>query len=259
MHSPRLAALATALLLALAAPSAFALTIDSFTNALPPNPCLPASAQEVIFQGVYCDGTTCPPDPFAACQIIMATQAGLSGVLASATRTTRVATFSPNANIHGRITSSRLEVGTDEGRDHWTYLTYYGSSSDLDLDLVAAGVASFELSIGGDPSPALPLYLKVLLVDFDGGTFPDPTAEALLTVTAPGPVSIPLSSFTLRNGIDLRHVDIIAVTAGDCPTNECAPLSGPRSYWIGPLSLPTVDAPTRTNASTWGVIKASYR
>ena len=59
--------LSIALLLGVCAAPARALTLDSWTTSFPPNSCLPVTQQPILFSGPYCDGTTCPPDPFAPC------------------------------------------------------------------------------------------------------------------------------------------------------------------------------------------------
>src|SRR5688572_23228759 len=41
-----------------------AIVIDSFTDALPPNPLLTASGRPVLFIGQACDGAACPPASF---------------------------------------------------------------------------------------------------------------------------------------------------------------------------------------------------
>ena len=76
-----------------AATEASALVLDSFQAAYPANPCLPNTGAPVIFSGdYYCDGVTCPPDPYSACATgDVDVQSGTPGVLLGAPRTARIA------------------------------------------------------------------------------------------------------------------------------------------------------------------------
>jgi hypothetical protein len=247
---------AISLVLSLAAPPAFGIGVDDFSNAFPPNPCLPNSGQAVIFSGLFCDGAACPPDPMASCALSGALQTGLSGVLAGAKRDAVVSGQVQETNLHAVVNtaSNRLEVVTEENAQHFARIAYYGDT-ELDLNFVSLGVEAVRFSVGGDVSPTMPLDVEVLLVDL---AFPNRTAYKVLTLTAPGNYVTTLAELTLINGFDFMHVDVINVSMGDCFQTDCTGTpKGPRSYWFGPLSLDTHPVPV--NPSSWGAVKSRYR
>ncbi len=258
----RLAALPATLLvtgLLSARAAAGVLIVDSFTEALPANPCLPSSGHPVVFQGPYCDGTNCPPDPMAACERSFAEQSGLAGVLATARRDASVRTWTKGASSVGRIdvANHRFEVVLDESFDQWAELTYWRYDEPrLALDFIALGIESIEFSMGGDMTSERPVHVQVLFVDApDIGN--NNVAYVTRTIIAPGPISIPLSEFTFPQDFDLHSVDIIDIEFGDCVTDNCTPLSGPRAYWLGPISLDA--APVPATPVSWSGVKATYR
>jgi len=241
--------------------AACALTLDAFTDALPPNPCLPVSGAPIVFQGVVCDGAACPPDAWSSCYQNEAAQSGLGGVLFGVPRAMRVLAGSDIA-VTARV---RPELGvvevTSGGPNNHLFHVRYGTSAgnpleSLALDLTGLGALAFRIPLTGSVSSTEPMDVVVQL--WGGPGAGPPNADATVLVTASGDVVAPLSAFTTRFGFSFSDVWGIDVAVVDCNDESCPDEPYPaRAYTIGPI---TIDAgPTATGARSWGTLKTRYR
>jgi hypothetical protein len=260
-----LARLGTLVLLSIPA-SALGLTLDSFTDPLPQNPCLPVSGQRVVFTGLYCDGVSCPPGSMVYCAENDVLQTGLAGALGGR-RQTGVFNW-VDETVHARIDppTQTLLVGF-EGTSESGVEVAYGTPGDpypqpdaLDLDLPGSGVESLRLVVGGDISPSKPLLVYVFLLS-DGPVIPRPGATATRILDQPGIVTIPLADFVPDPGFTLSDVDDIQVGFSNCLDfdNGCSSetVYASQQFSLGPIEF--VTNPTPTQATSWGQIKAIYR
>ena len=247
------------ILIALGTPAAaLALTLDAFTGAFPPNPCMPNSGAPVVFVGPMCDGVACPPDPPAGCYESLADQVGLGGVLFGVRRVASVASGAENP-VAARV---RPELGvvdvTAAGPDWHLFSSRYGTSGGipteaLHLDLSGLGALAFRVPFSGTVSPAEPMIIDVQLWGGAGQGGP-PNAEATVTITSSGDVVIPLSAFVPLYGFSFSDVWGIDVHVADCFIEPCPNPSYPdRAYSIGPITIDT--APTPAAAPSWGTLK----
>lgn len=265
-HPVDRAALALALLLFPA--GAFALDLDRFTSALPPNPCLPLSAQPVVFAGTFCDGAACPPDPWATCESAEVTQVGLAGVLAGTQRHVRLfQLFNDANNLSVRIDpdAQRLHATFDAPTEAGLIVNYgspYLSEPDpdaLNLDLVSLGVESVCFELAGNFTPAQPLFVVVELLS-DAYTYPRPSGTAQLTVSQAGAAIIPLAAFQPQLGFSPSDVDDIELWFSQCTSYE-TPCTGvaydPVQFSLGPIVFHQGVVPA--SRTSWGRLKTIYR
>jgi len=247
-----------------ASSDASAFILDRFTDALPANPCLPQSGQPVVFDGPFCDGTSCPPDPLAPCAENDAVQTGLSGVFAGTRRTAETLAF--GGTVTGRIdpVAARFHGSLDVFSDGWITLSYgtpYQFTHDADalnLNLPALGVSGVEFVIEGGPSPATPLYLWIFFLA-DAASSPRPWAPAQRAITAPGTVFVPLTDFTPSPGFTMSDVDDIQFIFSNCESIDlkCSEFLPAVDFALGPIEF--VAAPTPASPVSWGRVKAAYR
>jgi len=247
--------------------SATALTLDSFSQALPPNPCLPLSNQPVVFTGSYCDGVACPPDPWVTCGQSEVTQFGLPGVIAGARRQVGVNTWTDEP-VHARVdlVAHRLQIAFEGVHEAIAGVSYgtpgnpYPEPGALNLNLIALGATSVQVPLDGNLSPATPL---LLLVEFlsDGDEIPRPSASATVVVQQPGIVDIPLAAFVPLLGFTMADVDDIEIWFGNCldADNGCDgdATFPPMAFSVGPIEI--VTPPTASRRSSWGHLKQLYR
>lgn len=260
-------ALALALLLLPA--GAFALDLDRFTDALPPNPCLPLSGQPVVFAGEYCDGAACPPAPWVTCGSMEAIQNGLPGVFAGTRRHVRLFPF--YGDVLNKM-SVRIDPGTQrmlatldattEVGIALNYGTPFASIPDpgaLNLDLVALGVESVRLELAGSFTPAQPLFVFIEFLS-DGFTSPRPFAIAQTTVSQAGVVTIPLAAFQSWQGFSMTDVDDIELWFSQCADVENGCPTGvydPMQFSLGPIVFHQGTTPA--SRTSWGSLKSFYR
>ncbi len=263
--TPR-AVLLAGLILALAPAPGHAFTLDALNQALPPHPCLPLSMQPVVFVGPYCDGTSCPPDPLAACSQGFADQTGASGVWAGAPRRVSV------GNYYDEPTSARLDPvahvveasfgGTSEstlGLEYGTPYDFLPEPGALNLNLVALGATDVQLVLQGGISTSQPLLVAVEFLS-DAPQAPRPSATALVVVDQPGIVSIPLSAFVPMLGFSMSDMDDIQIFVSTCLDweNGCdGSTYAPVAFSVGPIEI--VTSPTAARRASWGALKQLYR
>jgi hypothetical protein len=267
VRSTVLVALVLALSSAAVASSASALTLDAFTEPFPPNPCLPNSDGPVIFIGPYCDGLSCPPDPWATCIQDQALQTGLPGVHGGR-REVRVIEWAGSGTLTARVDPgsgslvARFDV-TAEAGVNLAYGTPYVWTQDpdaLNLDLVALGASGFEFPVEGTFSPGQPLFVAITLLADAPGLPPRPSATATRVVADPGPVLVALEEFVAQPGFTMSDVDDIEIWLSNCTDFDqgCTDAEyAPFDVRLGPVSIAT--GPTPTAATSWGRVKASYR
>lgn len=253
--------LVASLLLAPLPATAATLVLDAMTDALPPNPCLPASQQRVVFAGPYCDGTACPPGSIVMSEpgppdCTVTQQFGLAGVFGGARLTgiqgeyTQTDTTTARVNPAARV----MEVATRHELGSGATLVYDGGGNTWNRDLSAA--SEFRLEFGGDITPERPLLVSLLLGTSEG----DGTGVDQL-VTSPGAVVIPFSAFQpWGDTFDFTSVDWINLTVMDCvdPELGCPPVSAGHNFTIGPIAIET-DLVTTSKRTSWGSLKVRYR
>jgi hypothetical protein len=236
---------------------AAAIAIDAFTDPFPPSPCLPQTGAPVLFVGAYCDGVSCPPDPFAPCEDPEVAQSGLPGV-AGGTRATLVTWDSGPVDVHARVRGDlgRLEVVSGGGSSSYLLLQYGSLSAPLALDLSADSHLAIE--IGGDVSPALPLFIRVEMISIepDGITLHGAYASAPI-VSETGTRTFPFDSFDLLPGFSFAEVDVMRIYAGECPQAACDGPFPPRAWTIG--TIRTDGGVVSTGRPSWGRLKTTYR
>lgn len=243
-----------ALLLLPTASHAGLVSFDAMTNAFPPNPCLPNTGAPVVFVGAYCDGVTCPPDPWnlAACNgQLTAFQVGLPGVLAPLRRAE--ITGGPTANARSVPASSRIDVQTQTPAFVAMGLLYSASN----LDLVGMQALAFRIELQGDISPSKPLWCLAQVGD-NANPAIDTYARLEIAATAPGELVLPLASFVQAVPFAYTGVDAITFTFRDCAVASCTGSYPGRAYSIGPITIET-GGPTPTAASSWGRLRTLYR
>ena len=263
-HRATLTFAAACIACVLAVPAHAAL-LDAFTTAFPANPCLPSTHAAVIFRGLYCDGTTCPPDLFANCEQSDADQAaGLPGVLSAVGRSASILTGGTEDQASAAVepTLGQLVISTTLQSNHELLLAYGTPDITQNLDLVALGLAGIAFEVSGAISPAQPLYCQITLLRQEPipGGFENFSAGAYVAMHGPGPVSVSFSAFVPGPGFSLSAVDAIQISFSDCdPLGDCAITNPPpRSYAIGPITL-TPALPTAARRSSWSDLKARYR
>lgn len=247
--------------------AASALTLDAFTDAFPPNPCLPLSNQPVVFAGPYCDGTACPPDPLVTCGADDVVQLGLPGVLAGLRRHVEIYTWNAPGTVSARVdpADGRLLAALDLATEAGVMLNY-GTPYDpdpsppdaLDLDLLALQAAGVQLDVQGGFGPAQPLFVAIEFLS--DGPAPRPSATAEVVLQQPGPLFVPLADFVPSLGFSMSDVDDIQVWISNCTDlYEGCPSAtfAPTWFSLGPIAF--VTGPTPAARASWGRLKATYR
>ncbi len=234
--------------------------LDAMTDAFPPSPCLPNSGQRVIFRGGFCDGTACPPDPMVPPTIDcdQVAQSGLPGAYAPFRFASVYQDPTWTGPISARVVpgSTHLQVATSAPVDvSFLLLSYSNGTANWNLDLSTA--LEFHFTLEGDVSPALPLTVDLTLYDMDA-PIDGENATIRLTLVAPGPVSLPLTSFTRSPSFDPSTVDEILFFFMNCGDETCPGPYPSRQFAVGPISI-TGDLPTASRSTTWGQLKARYR
>lgn len=266
-HTFDRAALSLALLLLPV--GAFALDLDRFTDALPPNPCLPNSGQPVVFAGKYCDGAACPPDLLVTCESLEVSQTGQAGVLAGTERHVRLFPFFGDGvtamSVRIDPATQRLHATLDATTEVGVALNYgtpfnsIPDASALNLNLLSLGVVSLKFELAGSFTPAQPLYVFVQFLS-DAFTGPRPWAIAAVTVSQAGVVTIPLAAFQSYSGFTMTDVDDIELWFSPCGDFEIGCPTGsydPMQFSLGPIVFHQgVVAASRTS---WGSLKSIYR
>ena len=252
--------------LSFGATPATALTLDTFSTSLPPNPCLPVTGQPVVFLGPFCDGAACPPDAFAACVGPSASQSGAAGVYAGTRRDVIVHNWldePTRAFVDPATHTLRADFG---GVSESLVDVFYGTPFDatpaadaLNLDLVTLGGSEFRFLVDGDFSDANPIGIEVIVLS-DAAVTPRPSATARITLDTPGIVSIPFVEFVPDLGFTFADVDDIQITLSNCTNFDsgCGDREVPPLHLaIGPIDI--VTAPVATVRTSWGRLMALYR
>ncbi len=266
----RISALAVACALALAlvtllvpppGSSAATLYLESMNDAFEPDPCLPLTLQPVIFEGPYCDGALCPPDPLVSgCGGSgVVTQFSLTGILQDAALSVvRQATVQQDGAWAGSA-SARLrpdlhlaEVSTSDPNGTSFYLRY--GSGTWDLNLVSLVATNLRVPVLGTISPTQPLYCMVQMIDRSASFR---YASLTVVATAPETLVLPIASFFTFGGFDFTHVDDINLAFMDCQFG-CATIIPARQYAVGPIVF-DASGSTAANSVSWGRVKTIYR
>lgn len=246
--------------------SAATIVLDDWSNPLAANPCLPRTAQPIVFFGRYCDGVSCPPDPLVDGSVQsyfcdQQRQLNLSGVLggdryltlsvqAQPAVTANVAQVMPAAHVLAFTTTIRTGANAVAS-------SYFGGRPNFDWHLDVSASTRFHTTILGDVSPAKPAYVVVQMFT-KKAPIADYDVVGRATVTQPGDVSIPFGAFTGSTRFRFDRVDEIDVTVMDCDQWPCAGLLPARTMTVGPLLFDT-DLATSAPRRTWGQLKAAYR
>ena len=242
-----------------------AIVIDSFTEALPPNPLLTASGRPIVFLGKACDGAECPPASFVqhAGYYNNAQQEGLAGVFGGR-RFTGIGSlleYWGGQPYYGA--DCQLRVDPSEGGRlvlappaEDTYLTVgWGddtSTGALNLDLGADGGDRFEIVFSAPRAPIGELY-------FLGGVDANGTAayeaRALFNPgSRAGTWSIPYIHVFGPSPI-LHDIDLIVLMVyGQAPT--AVPVNNGE---IVIHEVRTNGGAVPSTANSWGRLKATYR
>ncbi len=228
-----------------------AVVIDSFTDPLPENPLLPASAARVLFLGPRCDGAACPPATVVQGPefYTRVDQFGLGGILGPVRATAFATYFEPNPGASGFLT---IEGGAlaGSGTDNPTLavgLEYGDLSSPLHFDLRSDGSDRFEIEILA--APTSPFGVGQVLVSLrpeNYGQLGAPSAGGTAVVYGPGLVVLPFASLGSRLAEFEHDVAVLAFQ-----------VSGIAGITIGEIR--TATTPTPAAASSWGRVKAAYR
>jgi hypothetical protein len=241
-----------------------AVVIDSFTDALPPNPLLTASGRPVLFIGRACDGAECPPASFVQHTDFHngARQDGLAGVFGGR-RTTRVGSLLegwPGSQYVYEDCLLRVEP-SGEGRlalapyaDHAYMNVVWGEASTggLNLDLAADGGDRFEIVLSAPRPPVGELYFLGGL-DASGGAQHSATALFQMSSRA-GTLSLPYAQIFGLSAF-LGDVDqIILMIYGQVPT--IVPVNDGE---IVIHEVRTNGGAVPATAESWGRLKATYR
>src|SRR5262249_15464276 len=226
MHRTRIGRLPALILpVLLWAGPAHAITLDAFTDAFPPNDCLPYSGQLVVFAGEFCDGFYCPPDPLASCEVNTASQQSLPGVWNGSWRAVTVTSQDGVTPIHAEVRtfSGLLLVSSSAGYGHELEVRYGGATGyQMNLDLAGLGATHVVVPIPGDITPARLLYARVQLGTLEhsppGGVLHSVSLD--VTISTSGSLTLPLSSFPPVAGFSLSDVDLLSIQVSECPIGQ---------------------------------------
>lgn len=243
------------LLALLALPGTGAATvIDSFTDALPPNPLLTASSRPILFLGQICDGVACPPGNVVAGPEFSdrVEQAGLPGIVGPVRSVVFGTYFEPNPGASGVLTvdptggGSLVRRGTSN--PGLTAILGYGNESQpLNFDLRADGSDRFEIEILAAPSSQWGIgQVLVQLYPEKCCRIGAPSAGQAVIIYGPGLLVIPFAD--LGDRLDEFEHDVAFMTFE---------ISGGDEVVVGEIR--TATAPTPASASSWGRIKSAYR
>ena len=262
MNRPRcLLALALSLTFALRS-SAATIVLDTLTDPLLPNPCLPLTQPPIVFSGPFCDGASCPPGTVLQGPCggsngrlgMECEQPGLASVHLGATRTISVGggTTTGVGEVGSVATGAhRVDYRCDAGVVAWIHASYAWSAP---VDLRAGGSERLVFEVMGDLSPALPMFVQVYI----GDAVSDGAGKGPFEITAPGVLTLPLADFEYYPpDFDLSQVVSIGVDLVRC--FNCSGVSlDSRQFALGTIRLEG-GAPTTAARRTWGRLKASYR
>jgi hypothetical protein len=241
-----------------------AIVIDSFTDALPPNPLLTASGQPVLFIGQACDGAECPPASFVQHTNYGngAQQDGLAGVFGGRRSTGVGSLLESWGGAPYVFENCLLRVDPSDGgrlvlapfADHAYIQVGWGQASagGLNLDLGADGGDRFEIVYSAPRAPTGELYF-LGGVDANGNaahsaTFPIQTFSRAGTLSVPYLYIGGLSEF-------LDDVDLIFLMIhGQAPTT--VPVNNGE---IVINEVRTNGGAVPTTTESWGRLKATYR
>jgi len=179
--------------------------IDSFTDALPPNPLLTASGRPILFLGQTCDGVACPPGTVVTGPEFSdrVEQTGLPGIVGPIRSTVFATYFEPNPGASGVLTvdpagGGSLALNGTSNPVLMATLKYGDTfSNHLNLDLRADGSDRFEIEILSAPSS--PWGVGQVIVQLHPENccqIGSPSAGAAVVYYGPGLLVIPTASMS---------------------------------------------------------------
>jgi hypothetical protein len=241
------------------------LVLDPMTLEFPVSDCFPVTSPRVIAYGPYCDAAGCPPGtPVDVVGCSSTFQDGFTTELTPLVlgRFGAVSAFG-GTSVHARVVpgESRIEIVTGGGGSSNFDIDYDPNGATMDLQALAPDAFVFEIT--GDVTPQQPLFLT-MWIESDLTTSPVHQEVGAATVTRPGTVEIPWTSFTIPPGgpgpVDRHHVGYMYLSIYDCefPACETGTDFPARAYGLGPIHLRTL-GPTPTARRTWGEVKRIYR
>jgi hypothetical protein len=227
-----------------------AIVIDSFTDALPPNPLLTASGRPILYLGSACDGASCPPAESVRRLpgYDAAEQVGLPGVYASWRRTHLGSWLEENRKSYeGEGATLRIDPALGgslilacEDKRIYVFLEWGDPGYPLDVNCVAEGIDRVEIEILSAPAATITGTLRAL--SYDANHDVDASREWIFTMNGPGIVTVPLA---LDDDVD--NVSIFFNPQE----------GGATDVVIGEVRLGSTTVPAET--SSWGRLKAAYR
>jgi hypothetical protein len=226
--------------LCVVAPAAMAITIDAFTDPLPPNADLPGSGQRILFVGTVFD----PPSAYVSHMAYDAiSQVSLSGVL-KGDRYVELLYVSGTATV---AVTDGLAFSNDVG-GRSTLDIQYGKTMDLNADLTVYAGSQLEINIiDGDMwAGPRPLACTITVTSLRG-TPEEATASVTKDLVDNGLHGYLFSSFT---GVDFTHVDTIRIVLD---ASQAAAID----VRLGPLE--TDGDPVPVAPTTWGAIKSLWQ
>lgn len=246
------------LCLLVAAPPASAATLfvlDSMTDALPANPCLPVTHQPIVFIGSVCDGATCPPGA-----LVTSSCPGAQSTTQTAGPGMNSAVMNRRAEVTGGW-QARAWIDPAQAQLHFedvgaSFVSLYLAYSTAPLDLAAMGAVAMRISFQGTISPGAPLWcIAQLAANAKPG---HPSARVEFPITSTGSFVLPFSAFVTSGAFDYQGVDVISFDFRDCRAVDCHGTYPARPYSVGPISFDS-ESPTAAAGRSWGSLKIVYR
>jgi hypothetical protein len=232
-----------------------AIVIDSFTDALPPNPLLVASSRPILFLGQTCDGDACPPGTVVTGPEFSdrVEQAGLPGIVGPVRSVVFATYFEPNPGASGDLVVDPAGGGSLVMRGTTNpslaaALTYGNETQFMNFDLRADGSDRFEIDIlAASSSPWGVGQVIVQLQPENCCRIGSPSAGQAAVIYGPGLLVIPFAD--LGDRLDEFEHDVAFMSFQF--------VGGGGELVVGEIR--TASTPTPARASSWGRIKGTYR